>query len=93
MMNALPGTIVVQENHLLASRTIHWLGQTALFPHNLASMQVERNSHIHVSTSKANMRTDLSLSPMAVMLVIDSWEISRQRLGFDEKLGIDTLLL
>jgi len=35
----------------------------------------------------------LSLSSTTIMKVIQSWEIARQRQGFDEKLGIDTLLL
>jgi len=33
------------------------------------------------------------LSSAAVMQVIQSWEVSRQRHGFEEQLGIDTLML
>lgn len=33
-----------------------------------------------------------SFSPANVMKVISSWETTRQRQGFDEQLGIDTLL-
>jgi len=36
---------------------------------------------------------ELTLSYLTIMQVIQSWEISRQRLEFDEKIGIDTLLL
>lgn len=34
-----------------------------------------------------------SFSPASVMKVISSWETARQRNGFDEQLGIDTLLV
>jgi len=36
---------------------------------------------------------ELHLSSAAVIQVIQSWEISRQRDGFEEQLGIDTLML
>ncbi len=34
-----------------------------------------------------------SFSPISVMKVINSWETVRQKNGFDEQLGIDTLLV
>lgn len=37
--------------------------------------------------------TDINVSPISVMKVIQSWERARQRNGFDEQLGIDTLLV
>jgi len=36
---------------------------------------------------------ELQLSSSAVIQVIQSWEIARQQHGFQEQLGIDTLML
>jgi len=36
---------------------------------------------------------ELHLNSAAVIQVIQSWEVARQRHGFDEQLGIDTLML
>ena len=39
------------------------------------------------------MSSSIRFSPASVMKVISSWETARQRNGFDEQLGIDTLLV